>query len=210
MKFLTFLENFYPRQINISWTCGVGKSQEIISSTELIMENPDGTFNVSSEVRISEDLLKDPGFRVQVSWEHESLDKPGRKELSIRDPEYTWNPIVEEIETPTLFYNTPVSLQCNISEYFPDAVTVKWLRRKDQKLYEESGAVSQSNKDTDYTYSCTAKLMITPTKNIHQGAEYICLVEHPSLKKPIERRTGKLNCEDTRFPNHPDMVLEEK
>ncbi|XP_075035152.1 uncharacterized protein LOC142097316 [Mixophyes fleayi] len=196
LKYLMFLEKFYPRSINITWTCGVGESQDIISSTETFKDNPDGTFNVSSEVRISEDLLKDPGFRVQVSWEHESLDKPEHKELSIRDPEYSWNPIVEDIQTPKLFYNIPVTLQCNISEYFPDAVTVKWLRRKDQKICEESDTVSttniQSHRNTDNTYSCISKLVITPTVTSHQGAEYICQVEHPSLERPIERSTGEL------------------
>ncbi|XP_075035151.1 uncharacterized protein LOC142097315 [Mixophyes fleayi] len=197
MTYLMFLERFYPKSINITWTCGVEKSQDIIPSTETFTENPDGTFNVSSEVRMSEDLLKDPGFRVQVTWEHESLDKPGHKELSIRDPEYAWNPIVEEIEKPTLLYNTPVTLQCNISEYFPDAVTVKWLRRKDQEIREESDGLFipniPSNKNTDNTYSCTSKLIITPTPRSHQGSEYICRVEHPSLERPIERSTRELN-----------------
>ncbi|XP_075035153.1 uncharacterized protein LOC142097317 [Mixophyes fleayi] len=201
LKYFISLEKFYPKQINITWTCGVGESQEIISSTETstekCTENPDGTFNVSSGVRISEDLLKDPGFRVHVSWEHESLDEPGHKELSIRDPEYPWCPIVEEMKTPKIFHNIPVTLQCNISEYFPDAVTVKWLRRKDQEICEESDIVSntkiQSNKTADNTYRCTAQLEITPEIRIHQGAEYICRVEHPSLDKPIERSTGELN-----------------
>ncbi|XP_075037397.1 uncharacterized protein LOC142098450 [Mixophyes fleayi] len=200
LKYSMFLDKFYPKHINITWTCGVGESQEMIpsneTSTETFTENPDGTFNVCSEVRMSEDLLKDPGFRVHVSWEHESLDEPGHKELSIRDPEYKWNPVVEEMKTPKLFDDIPVTLQCNISEYFPDTVTVKWLRRKDREICEESDTMSttniQSHRNTDNTYSCTSKLVITPTVRSHQGAEYICRVEHPSLEKPIERSTGQL------------------
>ncbi|XP_063791448.1 uncharacterized protein LOC134945848 isoform X1 [Pseudophryne corroboree] len=196
MKLVLSLEKFYPRKIKMSWTCGVGESQEMISSTETLTENPDGTYNVSSEARIREALLKDPRFRVLANWEHDSPNERGQKELSVRDKEYPWTPVVEKIQTPALYHNTPVTLQCNISEYFPDAVTVKWLRKKDQEICEETDAVYkqniQSHKDTKNTYSCTATLTIVPTLTVHQGAAYICQVHHPSLETPIETRTGEL------------------
>ncbi|PIO35044.1 hypothetical protein AB205_0177390 [Aquarana catesbeiana] len=85
MKYLITLENFYPRDITIRWTRGIGEPQEALPSTETFTDIPDGTSNVYSEVTIPERLLKDPEFRVRVSWEHESLDTPGYKDLSIRD-----------------------------------------------------------------------------------------------------------------------------
>ncbi|PIO22802.1 hypothetical protein AB205_0201830, partial [Aquarana catesbeiana] len=86
LKYLVTLENFYPRNITIRWTQGIGEPQESLPSTETITDIPDGTYNVYSEVTIPEELLKDPEFRVRVTWEHESLDIPGYKDLSIRDP----------------------------------------------------------------------------------------------------------------------------
>ncbi|XP_073492240.1 uncharacterized protein [Aquarana catesbeiana] len=197
LKFLVTLENFYPRDITIRWTRGIGEPQEALSSTETITDIPDGTSNVYSEVTIPEELLKDPEFRLRVTWEHESLDTPGHKDLSIRDSEYPWNPVVQEIQTPNIFHDTWVTLQCPISEYFPDDITVTWLiKNKNQEIYEETdNMVSNtitSRKGDDNTYSCTASLTITPTLSVHQGAEYICRVDHPSLERPIERKTKRL------------------
>ncbi|XP_073492232.1 uncharacterized protein [Aquarana catesbeiana] len=197
LKYLVTLEKFYPKYITIGWTPGVGEPQESLSSTETFTDIPDGTYSVCSEVTIPEELLKDPEFRVRVTWEHESLDTPGYKDLSIRVSEYPWNPVVEEIQTPNIFHGTPVTLQCHISEYFPDDITVTWLRKsQNQEICEESdNMVSKTitpRRGDGNTYSCTASLTIIPTLSIHQGAEYICRVDHPSLEKPIEKKTEKL------------------
>ncbi|XP_056389399.1 uncharacterized protein LOC130283842 isoform X2 [Hyla sarda] len=198
VKYLLNLEKFYPKSIKIIWRCGVEKTEEILTSTESLSDNPDTTYNISSEVRIPEDRHKDPAFRVQVTWEHKSMDKPESRELSIRDPDYRWTPVVEEIQIPRLFHGSATTLQCNISEYFPDAVTVKWLLSPEHsaELYEEINTANNqriiSRRESDNTYSYTTSLTITPTRGKHQGAVYICLVDHPSLEKPIERRTGRL------------------
>ncbi|XP_073502331.1 uncharacterized protein [Phyllobates terribilis] len=107
---------------------------------------------------------------------------------------YTWTPVVEEIQTPRLLHGSPAVLQCNISGYFPDTVTVKWMRRDGDKLHEETDDNQRitSRRAADNTYSRTASLTITPDLRTHQGAEYICLVEHPSLERPIERSSGRL------------------
>ncbi|XP_040212174.1 uncharacterized protein LOC120943121 [Rana temporaria] len=197
LKYSIALEKFYPRDITLRWTHGVGAPQQALSSTETFTDNPDGTYNVCSEVTMPEELLKDPEFRVRMSWEHESLDTPGYKDLSIRDSEYPWTPVVEEIQTPNVFHDTPVTLQCHISDYFPNAVTVTWLRRcQGEELCEETDNMVTSTitprREADNTYSCTASLTIIPTLSVHQGAEYICRVDHPSLERPIMKKTGKL------------------
>ncbi|XP_072273407.1 uncharacterized protein [Pyxicephalus adspersus] len=197
LKYSVTLEKFYPRDIKLRWTHGVGESHEALSSKETFTEDPDGTYSVQTEVCIPEELLKDPEFKVRVSWEHKSLQTPGYKDLSIRDSEYAWNPVVEDIQTPSVFHDTPLTLQCNISEYFPDAITVTWLRRsEDQELCEDiDNTVSCTvipKREADNTYSCTASLIIIPKLTIHQGAEYICRVEHPTLERPIEKKTARL------------------
>ncbi|XP_044158930.1 uncharacterized protein LOC122944575 [Bufo gargarizans] len=193
MKYLLNLEKFYPKTIKIIWTCGVGELEEVLSSTESVSDNPDGTYSVSSEVRIPQERHKDPGFRVRMTWDHESLGEGESRELSIRDSDYRWTPVVEEIQIPRLRHDTPATLQCNISEYFPEAVTVRWSRRAGYKMYEETeNQRISSRRAADNTYNCTSSLTISPTLETHQGAEYICLVEHPTLETPIEKTTGRL------------------
>ncbi|XP_040295274.1 uncharacterized protein LOC121007421 isoform X1 [Bufo bufo] len=193
MKYLLNLEKFYPKTIKIIWICGVGEPEEVLSSTESVSDNPDRTYSVSSEVRIPEERHKDPGFRVRVTWDHESLGEAESKELSIRDSDYRWTPVVEEIQIPRLLHGTPATLQCNISGYFPDAVTVRWRRRAGDEMYEETeNQRITSRRAADNTCNCTSSLTITPTLETHQGAEYICLVEHPTLETPIEKTTGRL------------------
>ncbi|XP_069839532.1 uncharacterized protein [Dendropsophus ebraccatus] len=197
MKYSLNLEKYYPKTINIVWTCGSERTKERLSSKELPSDNPDRTYNVSSEVTIPEERHKDPGFRIRVTWDHGSMEEAESRELTMRDPEYVWIPVVKKIEIPPiLLHGSPAALRCNISEYFPDAVTVRWMRCDGYKRYEETDTADHQSitsvRAADNTYSCTASLTITPTLGTHQGAEYICLVDHPSLEKPTERRTGKL------------------
>ncbi|XP_041434460.1 uncharacterized protein LOC121398931 [Xenopus laevis] len=190
------LRGFYPRHISITWTCGAGHSQGRILSREQYEENLDLTFSVCSEARISGDQYKDPEFRVVVTWEHGSLDAPGYSEFSVKDPEFPWKPFVEPIQDTKFLHNSPSTLQCNISEYFPDALTVTWLRKgaESEELTEvpNTHPYIRSNKQTDNTYSYTPCLLIYPSVR-DQGAEYICRVTHPSLVRPIDTRTGTIN-----------------
>ncbi|XP_063791449.1 uncharacterized protein LOC134945848 isoform X2 [Pseudophryne corroboree] len=307
MKLVLSLEKFYPRKIKMSWTCGVGESQEMISSTETLTENPDGTYNVSSEARIREALLKDPRFRVLANWEHDSPNERGQKELSVRDkakphmadpikitadssrvgfsltlrtfwphninidwrhetnkqtfplspkqaltvhddctadvtsecslpikvftdPEVrvhvTWShEAMEEPETRSLSIRDlqwrlqvgdmtilrledkkKASLTCNISGYFPDHLTVTWMKRKDGKMTQltdlqnkilsyltKSYTVTNNKKrQKDQSFTLESCLTFTASISSDQGSEFICRVEHPSLEHPQERNTGPL------------------
>ncbi|OCT57538.1 hypothetical protein XELAEV_18003416mg [Xenopus laevis] len=189
-------EDFMLEHISITWTCEAGDSQGRILSREEYEENPDLTFSVCSEARISGDKYKDPAFRVGVTWEHGSLDAPGYREFSVQNPDYPWDPIVEPIQETKFLHNSPTSLQCNISEYFPDALTVTWLRKgaESEELTEvpNTPPYIRSNKQTDNTYSCTPCLIIYPSLR-DQGTEYICRVTHPSLVRPIDTSTGTIN-----------------
>ncbi|XP_073403343.1 uncharacterized protein [Dendrobates tinctorius] len=192
MTYLLSLDHFNPKNINIVWKCGAEMTEKVASTK--VSENPDKTYNVSSELDIPEEQHKDPGFKVHVTWEHESLEKSESRELNIRDSDYRWTPVVEEIQTPRLLLGSPAVLQCNISEYFPHAITVKWMRRDRDQIHEETDNNQRitSRRAADNTYSCTASLTITPDLRTHQGAEYVCLVEHPSLERPIQRSTEPL------------------
>ncbi|XP_066433983.1 uncharacterized protein [Eleutherodactylus coqui] len=205
MTYLLNLENIYPKSIRITWRCGVGGSEDMISPTKspTLADNFDRTYSVSSEVQIPEDRHKDPGFTVRVTWEHESMERPESRKLSIRDSDYRWRPVVGEIQIPRLVHGVPAVLQCDISGYFPNAIDVKWQRHVGQQFYLDSApdVISGTTVDNTYSfiYSCTVHLPITPTLEEHQGAEYVCFVFHPTLKDPIKRSTGRLQVIGVRY-----------
>ncbi|XP_069590964.1 uncharacterized protein [Ranitomeya imitator] len=191
------LETFYPGYLHIEWTCGKEKSGEVSSSLERYAESLDHrSFSVCSEVRISQDSIRSPESTVHVSWEHEYTNTKGQQTFSITDHNFLWRPVMDEIQTPScMYHDNPVVFNCHISGYYPDNVTVKWFRRnkKSLELCEDSDNISvpkiRSNRNPDNTYSCTAKLTMTPSVDNHLGAEYVCQVEHPSLEKAIKRST---------------------
>ncbi|KAG8549617.1 hypothetical protein GDO81_020492 [Engystomops pustulosus] len=194
------LETFYPGYLHIEWECRSRKSAEVLSSQELYKESSDHTsFSVCSEVRISQDSLRCPESTIHVRWEHEYTNTKGQQTFSISDEGYLWRPVLGDVQTPPcLFHDTPAVIQCHISGYYPDTITVKWFRKnkKDLEMCEESDDVSipkiRSSRSPDNTYSCTAKLLMTPTLRSHQGAEYICQVEHPSLERGMKKSTGAM------------------
>ncbi|XP_073403339.1 uncharacterized protein [Dendrobates tinctorius] len=192
------LETFYPGYLHIEWKCGKEKSGEVSPSLERYTESLDHrSFSVCSEVRISQDSIRSPESKVHVSWEHEYTNTKGQQTFSITDQDFLWRPVVDEIQTPLCIYDdNPVVFSCHISGYYPDDVTVKWFRRnkKTLELCEDSDNVSipkiRSNRNPDNTYSCRARLTMTPSVENHLRAEYVCQVEHPSLEKAIKKSTG--------------------
>uniref|UniRef100_A0A8C5WJG5 Ig-like domain-containing protein n=1 Tax=Leptobrachium leishanense TaxID=445787 RepID=A0A8C5WJG5_9ANUR len=206
------LDGFYPRDIQILWTCVTGESQEIISSEEQLVEHSPLTFSVCSEARISEKVFKDPTCKVRVTWEHGSMDQPQSREMSVLDGDFRWTPVVEAIQTPRLFHGSRVDLECKISEYFPNALTVNWLIIKDGSEEETSLPENmfhmKSKRESDLTYSCSTILTDLPSLETHQGVQYICRVQHPSMKTHIETRTGKLRVMAKPHPVEPiEMTL---
>eukprot|EP00079_Xenopus_tropicalis_P018314 XP_004919683.2 PREDICTED: uncharacterized protein LOC101734362 [Xenopus tropicalis] len=198
------LQQFYPKTMQISWGAGVPPSYDKMESAE---EATDSglTYDLLSKCRIPGRLFRDPDFTVRASWKHEFMSDWESTQRSLRDPGFPWKPVVQNIPLPNLFANNPVTLMCQVSNIFPESVTVKWFRR--EKDGEDLFPVSHSEKykipevtlekqEEDKTFQCRARLTFTPTVSSEHGAEFICRVEHPSLEKPEERRTGPLHIEE--------------
>ncbi|XP_063285630.1 uncharacterized protein LOC134571358 [Pelobates fuscus] len=194
------LQNFYPKEIRIIWTYGPGQYQKPVTSNDVIKINPDLTYSIQSELKVPGDNFKDPNFIVWVSWEHSSLDHPEHRKFCAKDPEFTWRPEIQEIPISPVLLGKRVTLQYNISNYYPDALAVGWFKK--EKGSNELVHLRASNnyriphrlthnKQPDNTYSCTASLDVIARSEL-QGTEFICRVEHPSLEQPIERRTEPL------------------
>ncbi|KAM4024173.1 uncharacterized protein ACNLHF_025120 [Anomaloglossus baeobatrachus] len=191
-----FLQNFYPKDIEIKWSHGLGHFQEIETLSEKYTKNDDFTFNVRSECRVPGHLFKDQGFRVQVKWSHEN--ETGQQEVSITDS--LWRPVMGEIEKPAFTDGKEANLRCTVSGYFPDVLDVKWLRRneKSQEFCVMSDRdkykipVMEATQQEDKTFTYTACLNVSVSAATDYGAEYMCRVKHPTLKTPLEKRTGAI------------------
>ncbi|XP_041434555.1 uncharacterized protein LOC108704224 [Xenopus laevis] len=193
------LQEFYPRQIRIRWSCGVGCYQDLESNTKINPCSSIQAFNAESECKIPGQLLKDPGFRMRMTWEHESMTGLEQQELSVQDKDFPWRPQMGEIINPdTLIPGTEGKFQCKIWGYFPDALEVKWLRREagGQELFSVSPSEKykipemEQKREADGTFSCTVSLIVSVSAITEKGAKFICRVGHPSLGEPLETSTG--------------------
>ncbi|XP_018096172.1 uncharacterized protein LOC108704223 [Xenopus laevis] len=194
------LREFYPREIQIRWSCGVGHYQQLESNGKTTT-NSGSSFNIESECKLPGHLFKDPGFKVRVTWNHRSSDGEESREFSAWDPEFPWCPWMEEIINPdTLIHRKEGKFQCKIWGYFPDALEVEWLRREagGKELFSVCPSEKykipemEQKREADGTFSCTVSLIVSVSAITEQGAEFICQVGHPSLRELLKRSTGAL------------------
>ncbi|KAG9470863.1 hypothetical protein GDO78_016571 [Eleutherodactylus coqui] len=190
------LLRFYPQPLQISWTSKRGQSQDKIPSDEEDMKNPDATFTLTSKCTVSGELFKDPMNKVTVTWKHESMDNPQFKEISAKD--LPWCPrIGDSIER--VIQGDTILFKSLVSDYFPDALTVKWFQKKkdcpefievtESEMYIIPNIVSsRTGKKTFTTTSC---LSLKKSLLTEDDVMFICRVDHPSLEKPMEAKTGQ-------------------
>ncbi|XP_068103247.1 uncharacterized protein [Hyperolius riggenbachi] len=185
-------QRFHPREMEVSWTSKRGQSADKIQSQEEVMGNADGTFNLESNCTVSGELFKDPSYKVMVTWRHESMEKPQCREISVR--ELPWRPKLQSFPIDSVFQDDEVLLQCRVSDFFPDALTVRWFERKpgSQDLVDVSRSEKYtmqdiiSQKTERNTFSTTATLSYKRSQLSEKGVDFICRVEHPSLEEPIQ------------------------
>ncbi|KAM4632471.1 uncharacterized protein O3C94_018989 [Discoglossus pictus] len=190
------LMSFCPKDIGIKWDCTDANTQ-CKKFHYNPTENSEKTWNVSSSYRVPGNLFKNPTFKVCVTWTHESMDAPESRKLSVRD--FPWHPQLEDIKVPTLEANKDVTLECKLSEYFPDALTMTWYKKQNGKEEETKLPATgyrvpdiKSLKQKDNTFACKACVTLSPVQSKDRGAEFIYRVKHPTLKHPIDRSTGPL------------------
>ncbi|XP_073504756.1 uncharacterized protein [Phyllobates terribilis] len=182
IKYLLNLENFNPKNIKTVWTCGVETKGEVVSSTESISENPDRTYNVSSEIIIPEDRHKDPGFRVRVTWYHESIEEPESRELFISGKPQMSAPI--EI---TIADKSCVRFSLNLQKFYPEDINISWYREDQSGKCGLSAVEPISARDDDLTYQVTSVVLIS--KYLFRDPEMKIIVEwkHERMETPETR-----------------------
>uniref|UniRef100_A0A8C5P6N3 Ig-like domain-containing protein n=1 Tax=Leptobrachium leishanense TaxID=445787 RepID=A0A8C5P6N3_9ANUR len=109
-------------------------------------------------------------------------------------------PKMGKIIVPPLINGTTARLQCTISGYSPGNLNVSWLWMKPGSSQllpvspsENKTATVEVTRHQDKSYTCTACLTIDVSVIGKHSACYICQVEHPTLGKPLQKKTGKLH-----------------
>ncbi|XP_073403355.1 uncharacterized protein [Dendrobates tinctorius] len=192
------LQNFYPKHVTVKWST----EQNPLRSKEDLQENPDHTYNVCSRCTIQESVFKYPNFKLSVTWNHKAMKENKEKETKVLTrselmKSFLRRPVMQEVPVPQVLIRRPNTFQYNISQYFPDTVSVKWYKKEKGQMESLHGSdkykvsVTESQVQPDSTFSCTARLLFAPTVR-DQESEIICSVEHPSLERPLERSSGPL------------------
>ncbi|XP_069478265.1 uncharacterized protein [Ambystoma mexicanum] len=212
------LLRFYPKGIQLKWSSGTGSLKDVPFEVHEMGEA--AGFSIRSMCVINEEALTDPNYKIRVTWEHSSLDDPEYKEISVTDPAFPGRPDLQDILVPTLIHGKEVSLQCQVSGYFPKELKVEWLRMErgsDARLTTQGNAestvwkqdITDCRHEPEIGHSCTAWLTFTPDLHRDQGSEIICRVSHPSLQRALEKTTGMLTvlvCKGREYSKAPDRL----
>ncbi|KAM3917679.1 uncharacterized protein RB166_016631 [Leptodactylus fuscus] len=202
IQLATSLGRFYPQPLQISWVSTRGQSQEKILSEEEVMKNPDDTFNLTSKCTVPGEIFKDPTYKVIVTWKHESVDSAQSKEISVKD--LPWRPHIRDY-IESIIEGDKISFKCSVSNYFPDALTVKWFEKRNDfpdllEILESEKFTSPqviSSRTDKKTFMALCSLSPKKSLLIEKDVELICRVDHPSLEEPIEAKTIPVQFRDT-------------
>ncbi|XP_034618011.1 uncharacterized protein LOC117873093 isoform X2 [Trachemys scripta elegans] len=125
------------------------------------------------------------------------------------------SPEVSEIfQSQPMVEGSHVAFSCFIAGYFPQELTVTWLRRESGDSVatpiEDSADYAIIHKETcakdRETYQQMVTLSFTPSAQRDQGAEFICQVGHVALQTPIERSTGTLEVKGVATPDAKEVA----
>ncbi|PIO15281.1 hypothetical protein AB205_0097220, partial [Aquarana catesbeiana] len=193
------ISGYFPDDLTVSWhkktaetgvIHSIGKGKGFKQHITESRKQSDHTYACTASL-VFTPKKDDHGVDFICEVDHPSLEQPIKKttgKLPLID--LSWSPHVEEIETSTEALNTKCELRCKISGYFPEKMTVTWHKEKikltNTAQYKIPDIIHQLQPDN--TYSCTAMLVFTPKLPEDLESEFICTVEHPTLKKPIEKK----------------------
>uniref|UniRef100_A0A674IXM2 Ig-like domain-containing protein n=1 Tax=Terrapene triunguis TaxID=2587831 RepID=A0A674IXM2_9SAUR len=137
------------------------------------------------------------------------LDNAERHTVVLRSPE-----VSEIFQSQPLVEGSHVAFSCFVAGYFPQELTVTWLRRESGDSVatpiEDSADYAIIHKETcakdRETYQQMVTLSFTPSAQRDQGAEFICQVGHVALQTPIERSTGTLEVKGVATPDAKEVA----
>ncbi|XP_053326830.1 uncharacterized protein LOC128501405 [Spea bombifrons] len=82
--FSLYLQNFYPRDIKVTWYNDRKTCKSLLPSNEILTQSEDLTSNVNSWVETLGTIFEDPQDKVTVTWKHASLGVTDSISLCVR------------------------------------------------------------------------------------------------------------------------------
>ncbi|PIO26194.1 hypothetical protein AB205_0038930 [Aquarana catesbeiana] len=201
---------FSPSDLSVTWhkkekngnmTHLPKYSSKYKPNTSISQVQPDNTYSCTTSLLITPTLPDDQGSEFICRVEHPSLGTPIERSTGpLQVCDFPWRPEVTELSNPVLLFGRLVTVECDISNFFPKNLTVMWFVKERGSqgyvpvdLMKPYKSVISQLQYSDSGYSCTASVEFNPSSfSSHHGVMFMCKVKHPSLEHPIERITKPL------------------
>ncbi|XP_041819387.1 uncharacterized protein si:ch211-180a12.2 [Chelmon rostratus] len=182
-------EGFYPPPVSFSWT----RDGQVIRPPDLVEaeQTPNGYYMAVGNLTFypsREDQNVTFGCKVTHNGSYQELDF----QLNV-----TYLPSVRLSDLPSHSSNIPLTLYCDVENFYPKEVSVSWLQNG--TVLPEPPATEQN---PDGTYR-TRRYYTLSTEERDQGGKVECVVNQPGVKHPVSD-TAYLEKLD---PQHEQPVL---
>ncbi|XP_043561666.1 uncharacterized protein LOC122557766 isoform X2 [Chiloscyllium plagiosum] len=144
------------------------------------VEYEDKSYGITSVLVILPDVLQDQGTKYICQVRHEDSAEQKDTILKITAPPKS-NRIICGAEKPVA--GECMTLQCKIHSFYPQNITISWLKEGEKMLEEFNQSGPELGNDGLYNLTTSVK---TTLRGADVGKKYTCQVQHESLVQPLE------------------------
>ncbi|CAJ1080381.1 uncharacterized protein si:ch211-180a12.2 isoform X1 [Xyrichtys novacula] len=183
--------HFHPDVITFRWFCEGSELSPVASqASSSPRPNSEGFFSASSQCKLPKSELERGSTKVWVSVHHVALKQPVTRETR----GFIKSPSVSDIIRSVSTHEQPLTLGCEITDFYPPNISVTWLKLREGERDDREDEVIEGGEMWGplhtqprlYKATATLKRRVTNEEK-ERGGGIICRVEHCSLNEPIER-----------------------
>ncbi|RXN22500.1 microtubule-associated futsch-like protein [Labeo rohita] len=182
---------FHPDIITFRWFCEGGELSPVSIPQALAAPRPDadGFFSAMSQCRLPAAELERGETRVWVTVHHTALKQP----ITRQTRGFIKKPTVSEIISSSAAEG-PVTLACDITDFYPPEISVRWLHVNGNESEEEEGSEREIRDGAELwgplqtlPRTFRAKALLQELHETTRGGDIVCRVTHCSLLKPVDK-----------------------
>ncbi|XP_073684834.1 uncharacterized protein [Garra rufa] len=185
--------HFHPDIITFRWFCEGGELSPVSIPQALAAPRPDaeGFFSAMSQCRLPAAELERGETRVWVTVHHTALKQPITRQTRgfIKKP--TVSEIISSVSSAA---EGAVTLACDITDFYPPEISVRWLHVKENENEEQEDSERDIRDGAELwgplqtlPRTFRAKALLRELHETTRREEIVCRVTHCSLLKPIDR-----------------------